>query len=71
MKFDPVLLAYILTQALLSVQRAIEAFQAVHGRAPTLEEWKTLEGAWKSPDEIEAGVKALLAGGFVTGPKPG
>jgi len=63
MKIDPVLLAYIIAQALLAAQRALDAFMAINGREPTLAEWKALEGAWKSPDEIEAEVKAQLSGG--------
>jgi len=54
------LMIYAVTQAIQAVQANIEAFQRVHGRAPTLEEYKALEAAWKSPDEIEAEVRARL-----------
>jgi hypothetical protein len=62
---SPEILAIVIANALTLAQRAYDAFTATHGRAPTIEEWKALNLSWKSPAEIEAEVKAQLAGGLI------
>jgi hypothetical protein len=57
------LLTYIVARAIEAAARSIAAFQEVNGRAPTLEEWKALEARWRSPEEIEAAVRAGIADG--------
>lgn len=58
MNLSPELIAYLVAQALASAQAVIAAFERVHGRTPTLEEYQQLEGDWKTAAEIEAAVHA-------------
>ena len=51
----------VIADVLPLAERAYETFVQVHGRAPTLDEWKVLAREWQSPDKIEAAEKAQLA----------
>jgi len=51
----------VIQAAIAAAARAYAAFEQVNGRPPTLEEWQALQKAWKTPDEIEAEVRAQLS----------
>jgi len=54
------LIIFIVNQAIAAAMATAEAFQRVQGRYPTIEEWQALDKGWKSPEQIEAEVRARL-----------
>jgi len=63
---NPELIIYIVNKAIETALASIAAFKSVTGREPTLEEWKSLELGWKSPEQIEAEVRARFSGASST-----